>query len=66
MDRFINERGQLTAEGKAYVEEYFGKAVSDLLKIGTTDNQIRLIGSVLSSIIGDKVANVITNKGEEK
>jgi hypothetical protein len=66
MERFINQQGRLTAEGKAYVNEYFGKAVDDLLKIATTDNQTRLIGSVLNSIIGDKIANLISNKGEGK
>lgn len=61
-NRFINEQGFLTAEGKTFVEDNFGKALDTLLDIAKSENDLRLIGSVLSNIIGAKIADKIIAK----
>jgi hypothetical protein len=58
-NRFITEQGFLTAEGKAFVQDNFGKSVDALLDIAKSESDLRLIGSVLANIIGTKIADRI-------
>ena len=60
MNKFVNERGFLTDEGKIFVGS-FKNEVDKILKIANSENELRLIGSILNSMIGDSVANIIKN-----
>lgn len=51
--KFVDERGVLLPEAKKYIMERFGKETLILLNIGTNENEYRVIGSILSSIVND-------------
>jgi hypothetical protein len=59
-NRLIDERGFFTKEGKTHVDECIGKAIDDLLRIASTPNQTRLIAAALKSMIGNKVADIVS------
>jgi hypothetical protein len=57
----INEQGFLThSDAKRFVHERFEKEIDILLGFGNTESEIKTIGSVLSNIIGSKVATKIS------
>jgi len=58
MNLYVNERGFLTDEGKL-IATRFRSEISDILGIASNESELRLIGSILNSIIGDIVANKI-------
>ena len=62
MNEFINEQGFLTKEGRMLFQARFGKEVDNLLTLAKDQNQLRLIASVLSKMIGDKVADLVIKK----
>ncbi len=59
--KIFNEAGRLTEEGKKATESFVVMA-NDLIGTGNTPEEKRLIGSILSSIIGDIVTDQVTKK----
>jgi hypothetical protein len=62
----INESGWLTEKGRARLEASFSKVLNDLFSEAETDNQIRVIGSVVSCFVGEKVSDKIREIQENK
>jgi hypothetical protein len=58
MKKYVSERGFLTEEGKLLVHR-FSTEVEEILNIASSENELRLVGSILDSIIGNKVASRI-------
>jgi hypothetical protein len=58
---FVNERGFLTDEGKLLAAR-FKSEIGDILRIATNENELRLVGSILNSIVGDIVAGKVNDK----
>jgi hypothetical protein len=58
MKKYITERGFLTDEGKSLVHR-FSSEIEDILNIASNENELRLVGSILSSIVGTKVTNKV-------
>lgn len=54
--RFVNEQGRLHDDAKKFVDETFTKEVKLLLKNCNTESELRIMGSVLASIIGEAVS----------
>jgi len=61
MNKYVNEKGFLTDDGKLFVRR-FSVEVEEILRIASTENELRLVGSILGSIIGDKVASLVQKK----
>lgn len=55
MRKYITERGFLTEEGKLLVHR-FSTEIEEILNIASDENQLRLVGAILDSIVGNKVA----------
>lgn len=53
---FVDERGFLTQEGKLLANR-FSVEIDGILMLARSENELRLLGSILSSIVGDKVAS---------
>jgi hypothetical protein len=58
-DDIVQDNGFLTETGKQLVAEKFDPATKEILDIAMTDNQKRILGSILSNLIGKTVANAI-------
>lgn len=54
--RFVNEQGRLYDDAKKFIDETFTKEVRSLLRNCNTENELRIMGSVLVSIIGEAVS----------
>lgn len=59
MNKYIDERGFLTEDGKKIFEARFGKEVDALLSISTNENQARIIESILKWMIGNKTSDKV-------
>lgn len=52
----VNDTGFLNDEAKQFVNERFVKEVKTLLNFANSESELRIIGSILNSIIGNAVA----------
>jgi hypothetical protein len=57
MNEYIDQRGFLTDTGRKIFEARFGREVDALLSMATDENQTRIIGSLLSWMVGNKASN---------
>lgn len=65
--KFLDEKGSLSVEAKRYVNDKFSHSVDDILNIAESESDLRIIGSLLSSLIGEKVSmKVLKFKNEKK
>lgn len=55
--KFIKENGHLTDEGKILVEQAFMPAAREIMALAQTQNELQIIGSLLSNLIGKEVSN---------
>ncbi len=55
----INEQGFLHEKAEKYFKERFCREVSSILRFGNSDNEFRIIGSVLKKIINDMICNKV-------
>lgn len=62
----IKENGFLSKSGEQLMAEKLTPAIKELLQIGTTENEIRIIGSILSNLIGKEVINTIQFNNDQK
>ena len=58
MKKYISEQGFLTEDGKNLVNKFSFEA-DEILKLTSNENELRLIGSILNSIIGNKILSKI-------
>jgi hypothetical protein len=56
---YVDERGVLHKDAREYVRARFDKEVAAILNISETENETRILGSILNSIIGDMIANKV-------
>lgn len=59
--KIFNEAGRLSEEGKKATEAFVAMA-NDLVATGATPEDKRLIGSILSGIIGDVTCNQVAKR----
>jgi len=62
----VNERGFLQDDAKRFVKERFGKEISVLLGFAHTENELRIMSSLLKNIIADAVSDKIQEIKNEK
>ena len=60
-DYLINEKGNIQEEASVFIKEKFIKEVNSLLNFAEDESQLRLIGSVLNSIIQDMVSKRVVD-----
>ena len=65
LSHFVNEQGHLTDEAKLFLKEPLGKNVADILSIGKTTNEVRLISSALLAYISKMTTDRITLLSKE-
>lgn len=59
--KLYDERGFLNEEGKKATKD-FREIVKNLIAAGSSENEKKLIGSLLSNVIGDEVAKEVYKK----
>ena len=57
--KLFNESGNLSDIGKDTFEQYLDKEIKILLNSATTENELRIIGSLIHKRVGDYVTNYI-------
>ena len=62
----IKSNGFLTDQGQQLVNQQFMPAVKELLAVAESENQVRIIGSLLSNLIGKEVTNMVAKHTEMK
>jgi len=63
---FVNERGFPTDAAKKLLKAFFCKEVSACLNVAATENQVRVMGSVLKNVVGDMVSERLEELKNEK
>ncbi len=64
MDKLFKENGFLSEEGERVFKELLDGKIATLLKQGNSENEIRLIGSLIQKRVGDAVSNAVQAKRE--
>lgn len=62
----ITDQGFLSENGKKVLQEKFLPAVQELLTLTTSENEIRVMSSVLSNLIGKTTANLVQQYYDHK
>lgn len=62
----ITEQGFLTEQGKTLIKDSFLPTAQNFLSIGKNDNEIRIISSVLSNIIGKTATDLIQFRSHQE
>jgi hypothetical protein len=62
----IDSNGKIQKDAQNFVNERFVRELVSLLRFSETENEARVIGSILSSIVGNKVVERVAemNKGK--
>lgn len=55
----LDEKGNFNKETRELVEAHFAKEFKKILSIAKTENELRIVGSLLMGMIGNQVTNLI-------
>jgi len=55
----LDEKGNFNEETRKLVEAHFAKEIKKILGMAKNDNELRIIGSLLMSMIGNQVCDFI-------
>lgn len=55
--KLVNAQGFFHPEAKKYLDEMIGKEIRMLLSYAKTENELRILGSAVSAMVGDAVTN---------
>jgi virulence-associated protein VapD len=62
MKQIFNQQGFLTQEGAVFVKDNFVAGVDKVLNTASNEDELKVIGSILSNIIGAKISEKLANK----
>jgi len=63
---FVNDRGFPTEDTKRFFKERLCRELATCLRFAGTENQVRVMGSVLKTVIGDMVSARLEELKNEK
>ena len=63
---FVNDRGFPTEDTKRFFKERLCREVATCLRFAGTENRVRVMGSVLKTVIGDMVSARLEELKNEK
>jgi hypothetical protein len=64
MNKLFKENGFLSEEGERVFKEILDGKIATLLKQGTSENEIRIIGGLIQKRVGDAVADAVQVRRE--
>lgn len=58
----VKGNGFLSDAGQQLVNQQFMPAIQEILNVAQSENEARILGGILSNLIGKEVANIITEQ----